>query len=81
MNCFAKLDLKGSYQEIKMCSEAREYSMINIYEHLVLFRWTCLPLGIKTSSIMFQTAIEHVGNDIDVCLGAKTGESLRNKGR
>jgi len=83
---FAKIDLKGAYNQIEMAEEAREITTINT--PLGLLRWTCLPYGIKTASAIFQRAIEAtIGNDNDnlviyqddICIGAKSKEDLQKK--
>jgi len=83
---FAKIDLKGAYNQIETTEEAREITTINT--PLGLLRWTCLPYGIKTASAIFQRAIEAiVGSDNemtviyqdDICIGGKCLSDLRTR--
>jgi len=83
---FAKIDLKGAYNQIEMNETAREITTINT--PIGLLRWTCLPYGIKTASAIFQRAIEGaIGADRkgvviyqdDICVGADSPATLQQQ--
>ncbi|XP_047135337.1 uncharacterized protein LOC124812559 [Hydra vulgaris] len=88
MKYFAKIDLKGAYHQIEMDKEAQEIPLETVNTPIGLLRWTCLPFGIKTASVIFQRAIESVVSDIipnmiifqdDTCVSAKNAEELKSK--
>ena len=85
MKHFEKIDLKSVYNQIEIKDKLKEITTLNTPK--ALLRWSCLSLGIKTASHIFQRAIEKillgkVDNILiyqdDICLAART-RVKRNK--
>ena len=58
MKHFAKIDLKSDYNQIETDDKIKEITTLNTL--MGLLRCSRLPLGIKTSSHVFQRAIEKI---------------------
>ncbi|KAL4143977.1 hypothetical protein QTP88_006222 [Uroleucon formosanum] len=60
---FSKIDLKDAYQQLVLDESSRALTTINMIK--CLFRYTCVPFGLKSSASEFQKAIESITKKVE----------------
>ena len=82
MSWFAKIDLSNAYFQVMLDKDSRNAT--TIATPAGLYRYKRLPMGLKSSSSIFQKAMEYVSdgsnNNIiyqgDILIGAPTEQQL-----